>query len=462
MKIKSILFFCFFINVLQGQIPIFTKTEIQADLAFLKQQLIEKHPNLYMYSSRKEVDVFFENLHQNLPENITNLEAYKIIASTSNIIKDGHSYVYPSAKHLDNFYNNAPLFPLEVFWHDDNLHIINNLSRENNIPIGSKIISINDILVTDIRATITKNTVRDGDNMAYANYIFHEFFPAYYSFFYGFQPEFKIEFKTDKNEIQTLIIKGVTRADLKEIRSSRSPQPITNLGIYSTIRYSDSIFILTIPSFSNDILKNDYQQKFKQEINFAFEKLAAEKSPHLVIDLRGNQGGELSNGVFLLQQIMTAPFQCVQAYHKIKYDKSTGERSLKRLNNKWNKTFQPTKNAYKGKVYLFIDGGSYSCSSIVAQTFQSNNRGKILGEVSGGSAFTNTGAPNEVIELPNSKIQFTIPKTQYILQENQSTSKTGVVPNYTIPHSIQSFIHRKDFWNDQDSYYIFLLEEILK
>lgn len=38
----------------------------------------------------------------------------------------------------------------------------------------------------------------------------------------------------------------------------------------------------------------------------------------LAIDLRDNQGGELSNGIYLLQHFMDSSFQCVHSYYKVK------------------------------------------------------------------------------------------------------------------------------------------------
>jgi C-terminal processing protease CtpA/Prc len=121
---------------------------------------------------------------------------------------------------------------------------------------------------------------------------------------------------------------------------------------------------------------------------------------------------------------MKAPFQCVSSYYLLK----NGER--KKLNNKWDNDFAPRKNNhFNGEAFLFTNGGSFSCSAIVANTFKESKRGKVLGQMTGGSAYINCGGPNKVITLPNTRVVFTIPRTQYNLREDLSTIEQGVLPD---------------------------------
>lgn len=82
----------------------------------------------------------------------------------------------------------------------------------------------------------------------------------------------------------------------------------------------------------------------------------------------------------------------------------------KKFNAGWSKFFEPSKKAYTGKVYVFTNGGSYSCSAIVANTIKESKRAQIVGEITGGSAYVNSGAPNKVVTLPHTKISLLYPK----------------------------------------------------
>ena len=436
MSIKPYLFLILIVLVnlkLLGQDSIYTKNEIISDLKYLKNQLEQNHPNLYTYSSKTTVDNWFENKYENLPNTINQAEAFEIITSFSNVLKDGHSYIYPSAKHLEDFFNSAPLFPLDVFLTNDSLIVVRNFSNEQNIPAGSTLTKINGVQVSDILDLIVKHTCRDGNNLEYPKHLTYQFFPAYYSYFFGFKDQYIIEFLDENNKLKTVEILGQPRSEIKSKRVVS-----TEKGIDFKILENGYSAVITIKSFDKKILKNDYNQNFKKEIKTIFRIFEEKQIKNLAIDLRDNQGGELSNGIYLLQHFMNSSFQCVDSYYKVKNGQN------KKFNARWSKYFKPNKDAFKGKVYVFTNGGSYSCSAIVANTIKENQRGKIVGEMTGGSAFVNSGGPNEVVILPNTKISFTIPKTQYNLRKDLSNIGLGVVPDVKITDNLNKILNGQD------------------
>ena len=425
-----------------AQVDKLSKTAIQEDLNYLKTALEKHHANLYVYSNPKEIENWFKSQQIRLPDSLTSLDVFKLVTSFSNILKDGHSYIYPSAKYLEDFFNSAPLFPLDVFLKNDELIVIEDCSDEQTIPIGSKLASINGVSIKEIQSTITPNLAHDGDNMAYPKYLFYQFFPAYYSAYYGFQTAFSIEFYNKKGVLTTVDLKGLTRDKRRANNAKEGVEKIK--GIALDIDEQRKLATLKILSFDNKNLKNDYQQKFKKEITQAFKTLAETDISSLVIDLRDNEGGELSNGAHLLKYFMKDEFQLVNSYFTIR-EGENGERVEKQLSNKWDNYMKPKKsNHFIGSVYIFTNGGSFSCSAIVANTFKENGRGIILGSMTGGSAFINAGAPNKVITLPNSKILFTIPKTKYQLREDLTTIELGVVPHITIEDALIDPTNGKD------------------
>ncbi len=436
MNIKPFLFLTIIILgylKLLGQDNLFAKSEIISDLKYLKSELEQNHPNLYTYSSKTTVDSWFEDIYKNLPDSINQAVAFKIITSFSSVLKDGHSYIYPSAKHLKDFFNTATLFPLDVFLTSDSLVVVRNFSNEQNIPVGSKLTKINGILVVDILDLIIQHTSRDGNNFEYPKHLTYQFFPAYYSYFFGFKDQYQIEFIDKMNKLQTVQISGLPRSEIKIERVKRIEK-----GINFEILPNGYSAVLTIKSFDKKILKNDYNQNFKNEIKNIFNAIEKKQIKNLAIDLRDNQGGDLSNGIYLLQHFMDSSFQCVYSYYKVKNGQNT------KFNAGWSKYFKPNKKAFTGKVYVFTNGGSYSCSAIVANTIKETKRGQIVGEMTGGSAYVNSGAPNNVVILPNTKILFTIPKTQYNLRKDLSNLGLGVQPNIRIIDNPNKILNGQD------------------
>lgn len=407
---------------LQGQKSQYFKKDLVADLQFLKTELEAYHTNLYTYQSKVSIDAWFENTMANINPTISAKDAYKLICSISEVIKDGHAYIYPSSSHLDSFFNHALLFPLDVFSSPSGLKVVGNHSLEQNIPLGATLLRINGQSIEDIQNLIVSHTCRDGHNLEYPKHIFYQFFPAYYSFFYGFKKSYTIHYLDEKGIRNEAQVNGLTRQQMSANKTQEREKAI-KLNILPDSQSA----ILVIQSFDNKILKDDYQQSFKKAVKSAFKQLEDLDINHLAIDLRNNQGGALSNGIYLLKHFMDQKFQCVNSYYILKKGK------LKKLTSHWDDYFKPhRKHHYKGEVCIFQNGGSFSCSSIVANTFQQYNKGPIIGTMSGGSAFVNSGAPNKEITLPNTQIIFTIPRTQYNLRNAGSPIEQGVLPDIEV------------------------------
>ncbi|MCB0632754.1 MAG: S41 family peptidase [Lewinella sp.] len=431
-KFKIILWFVLLSGCIKSaaQSEYLDRSEMLSDLAYLQQELERHHPNLYTYSSPAAVREWFRSQHE-LPEDRIDLQkAYHIVTSFSAVLKDGHSYIYPDAGHLDRFYQTAPLFPLDVFLMGQKLIVTGNFSNEQNIPEGSELVSINGVSIPDLLSFVLEHMSRDGDNLEYPKYLFYQFFPAYYSFFYGFPEAFEIVYVDQQGESTIANIKGITRDEIRKKRADT--QSNKEMGIDLQTDEHNQLAVLTIRSFDNDLLKKEYHIRFKREIRTAFKKINVENIQHLAIDLRGNQGGELSNGVYLLKHFMDQAFTCVDSYFVIR-KQPDHKRQPKQLRTKWDVSFQPKKiNHFNGKVYILLNGGSFSCSAIVSNAFKNQQRGIIIGQMSGGSAYINSGGPDKVITLPHSGISFTIPKTQYNLRADPSVIGLGVMPDISV------------------------------
>lgn len=412
----------------------FSKEEMIADLKLLKNELEETHATLYAYSTPSEIDHWFEDQIKNIPASLNEREAFKIVASISGIIRDGHSYIYPSAQHLDDFFNKAPLFPFDVFLKGNKLIVVEDFSEELQIPPGATLVEINGVKIEEIQAEIVGHTCRDGDNEQYPEHLFYQFFPAYYSYLYGFPKEFEISYLDKGGSIRAAHIMGKTRSEIRTKRNAEAEQ-----GIELEVLPNQESAVLTIKSFDKNILKQDYGQKFKKEIKRAFKLIEEQQIQHLAIDLRDNQGGELSHGIYLMQHFMKTPFQSVNNYTKLK----NGETIT--LNTKWDDHFKPkSKYHFDKAVYLFINGGSFSCSAIVANTFKETKRGIVLGQMTGGSAYVNGGAPNKLLTLPNTKIIFTIPRTRYNLRNQATALGMGVLPDVELESDPDRLIGETD------------------
>ena len=448
-KINFVSFFLLFTSFLSPKLTFaqansISKENFRTELIFLKGQLENNHPNLYLYRTPKELDSMIDSISESLDKRIDMLQAYHHVSNIASYIQDGHALIYPSDRVLKQFYNEGPILPFEFFYDGEVMNLISDYSNENLIPIGSEIKSIDGVSIQELYDFMVSRLPRDGNNMQYPSHIFYKFLPAYYAFFFGFKDSVDIEYMDADKEIQKINIQALPRNIIRERKKEKGHIP--KAGITFKIDEKNNLAILSISSFDKNLLKDDFQQNFKKEVRAAFKTAKEKKLDNLVIDLRDNQGGDLSNGYFLLNQISRKKIKVIHSLEQLKIDKKSKKRILKKKVDLDYFVSLLSSKSFRGKTYLFINGGSFSCSAIVANEFKKQELGIVIGEMSGGSAAYNGGSPNEVITLPYTKIIYTIPTSKYTLNKNSTILQKGVVPDIEVKDQYSRYLGGEDLY----------------
>ncbi|MFT5860667.1 MAG: hypothetical protein ACI865_002781 [Flavobacteriaceae bacterium] len=433
----------------------YTEQQVLDDIAFLESRLIRYHPNLYLYSKQDEFNALSRGLKDVVQSETTALEAYRQISSYSQIIRDGHTSITPSKEVISGFHTDTALFPLRTYWDGEFMHSIMDFGNEASIPDGSEILSINGIKVDKILQNMFNSLQHDGDNMTYPTWILNNFFTAYYYFYYGANDSFGVEYLPPHGEKKFILLPAICKVDRAKNRAHRYPkyseqfkdEKKTGITLKET---ENASAILTIKSFDNSILRKDYRQSFRRSIRKTISQLKKNETQTLIVDLRGNQGGHLTNGHFLLKRLMSHRYIMVECYTKV-------NKKCSHVANERNKPThgpilgikKPNKRRFDGELYFLVDGGSFSCSGIVTHVIKAYDRGTIVGEETGGSAYSLVGSPNKRITLPNTGINVTIPRLQFILQDLTDTEKSGTHPDVVISPSFGDIMKDKDVVLDQ-------------
>jgi C-terminal processing protease CtpA/Prc len=69
---------------------------------------------------------------------------------------------------------------------------------------------------------------------------------------------------------------------------------------------------------------------------------------------------------------------------------------------------KPRSNAFKGKIYVLINGASFSASSIISAKLKYEKRAVIVGEETGGANDGTVAGVNNTVTLPHSKLSLPI------------------------------------------------------
>ena len=104
---------------------------------------------------------------------------------------------------------------------------------------------------------------------------------------------------------------------------------------------------------------------------------------------------------------------------------------------------EPRADNYKGKLYVLINGGSFSNSAIVSSVLQTNKRGIFIGEETGGNPGVFAGG-GKYTNLPNTKTRILIPNLQYEIRPTTLQTVSGLQPDLMVSPTLKDILARRD------------------
>ena len=104
---------------------------------------------------------------------------------------------------------------------------------------------------------------------------------------------------------------------------------------------------------------------------------------------------------------------------------------------------KPLPKTFSGKLFVLINGGSFSNSGIFCSVLKEHKRAYFIGEETGGSEFVICGAARS-LSLPNTGIQALLPQLQFQIKAYEKDSLHGVKPDLTIVPEIEDLIEGRD------------------
>ena len=105
---------------------------------------------------------------------------------------------------------------------------------------------------------------------------------------------------------------------------------------------------------------------------------------------------------------------------------------------------KPRKNAFKGKIYVLVNGSSFSASSIISSKLKADGRAILVGEETGGANDGTVAGRYNTVKLPNSKILFPIGLMKISPNIEFTNTKKGVVPDVEIVENATEILQKKD------------------
>ncbi|MDH6254287.1 C-terminal processing protease CtpA/Prc [Chryseobacterium sp. H1D6B] len=460
--------------------------KLKEDIDYAYSKLKEMHPHLYWYISKEELDYKFDSVKSSIDKPLTPLEFYFKLQPVIASIREGHlSLKMPrkkfTSKEIKSLKNKRALFGrFEYYVQDNRLYIIENKDSIEHIKPGTEILSINSIPVSVYLQKYRSLISSDGLNTTFQPYYLKDMFFNFYTAEKGIYDSVKIE-TLYKNENHAYILKRESKSqnDLEKDKEEKKLTPEKKINDYVAFTNSynrnfkfldkdSTVAYMKVKSFSLD-----YSNKFYRE---TFDKIKKAAASYLIIDVRNNYGGSLEEINNLYSYLASDPYVLIKPSQitsrttplKTNYFRKSSplEYALKGLTYptyvfaqtfstykkegkvyykmKAAKITKPKKDAFHGKVFMLINGGSFSASSIITSKLKNDKRVVLIGEETGGANDGTVAGFYSYQKLPNSKIR--LPIGLLLVQPNITFSNTqrGVVPDVVVSQSMQDIIEKKD------------------
>jgi C-terminal processing protease CtpA/Prc len=473
--------------------------ELQKDIDYVQRKLDKFYPSIDLYIPKQNLDAKFDSLRNAIKQPMTSKEFYFAISPIIASVRQGHMTMsqvpYKLSKKEAKRIKKAGDGPLSQFsfeWLDNKLYIIKNKSKNDKIKIGTEVVSINKITPQELHSKYRKTYTSDGFNTTFLPKIFSKRFATYMTYELGVNDSLNFFFK-EKDSLFSQVIsrkKPDEKIKAKVIDSAKVvAKPIVDKAklkaekrfkkIYGydtkekeytkefkILPAASSVAVLKIRNFS----KGHYHEIYEE----VFDSIKKAEIKTLIIDLRDNPGGRMAEiqnlysyltnekhkltkpsvvtsrtslwrtGIVKKLPIYTYPLVAVgyPFYMGITYFKA--QKVADRVFTYKTKLRKPDKNNFSGKVYVLINGMSFSASCVLSAALQQNPKVTFVGEETGGALKGTVAGFMPIVKLPNSKLSLRLGLIDIQSVNQSGQDGRGIFPNVEIKPTIQDKVEKKD------------------
>jgi len=464
----------------------FSQKKMRSDLEVFKKIRITTNSGLYKYRTTQEVDSIYNWADNQINKSYTYRDFYNIICQLTDFEGSLHNdtglpeKVNKSLKDEQTGYFPYPIKLVDKNW------IVN--FDKGKVPLGSKIISINNVEIENIIQNLYKYYTTDGINKTGKQIGLNYSFSKYYRLYYGLKNIFIVKYRLhNSNETKTITLKSIGNKSYFTNVKNRYSKPFDEVnykGWKDNEKYSYKLInkftgILTINNFGMGDEKDNRHLKYLSFLDSTFTSIRNNNIKNLIVDVRYNGGGTDPNDLVTYSYLANRNFsensQAWITFHKIpflRYVESKIPKILRPLGvRKYNKWFQkefyikkdssfyqgplskdhkirePNKNAFTGKTYLLISPRVASAGSLFASMVAGNENSTVIGEETMGGYYGHNGHTPMTFILPKSRLEITfsiVNLKQDVPNKYNQIYNRGIIPDFEVSQCFEDFLENRD------------------
>jgi C-terminal processing protease CtpA/Prc len=432
---------------------------------------------LYWYTTKDSLDGYFRQGKEWLKDSMTEADFRKVLTYVTAKIDCGHTSVRSSkkqARYIDTS-RNFRIFPLSMKLWEDTIAVAANLNRRDSILTRATVIkSINGRTDRQLVDTLFDYISTDGYNRThkFQSLSNRGYFGTLYTTLFGLSRYYDIGY-LDSTGAEKMVrvpvyapgldtfTRRLMRPSIAVPQPSRKERKQIELGNARLLQI-DSLnhtAMMNLSSFGKGYgLKKFFRQSFKA--------LRKNNIGHLIIDVRSNGGGNVTNSTFISRFISDHRFKVGDSLYAVRKNGGYGKYIE---NDFWNRMFitfftakkkdghyhfgyferhyfkPKKKNHFNGKTYILTGGNSFSATTLFAGAVAKQDNVIIVGEETGGGAYGNSAWLIPDVTLPETGLRFRLPLFRLVIDKNSPKTGRGVQPEVEAFPSTEAIKRNADY-----------------
>jgi hypothetical protein len=437
---------------------VFTPEELRADFAQMYRGLKSAHFDLYAFTPQRELDGSYARLLGQIDHPMSRFEAKVLFELFAADVRMGHTRIdSPTANWNAYRKSGGKGFPLQIRIVNGRTHVVKDLSGVDAVRPGDEILRLNGHNMQQWLQRTERHVSAETAYMAHS--LMDYDFAIYLWVELGAVDGFEILVRQAGSPARQIHLPARTSA---EMEAARLLQP-ADLDLENPLRdaklLDGRIAYLRPGPFYNVEAKTGADEwdvsGFREFIDHAFDQFLQAGASRLIIDLRGNPGGDNLFSDVMVAWFASRPFRFASQF-KIKVSAETIAANTARIEHDAAaagpvsqefadlyaqhrigdvadfaipQTAPRDGKRFEGKVFVLIDRQSYSNAVAVAALVQDYQFGVIVGEAT--SDMATTYGAMEQFALDHTGLKVGYPKAR-IVRPNGDLRSRGVTPDIAI------------------------------